>query len=840
MDYGDGDSWDPASLGEYRPGLTALARRLVRDADVADDLVQSTFVRAIERRPARGEGLAGWLRAVLRNEARQRRRGEARRIAREAHAASVSLRADGGDVAARFESAVLLMNAVRGLEPVHREVILLRFFDELPPRKIAARLGVPVKTIDSRIQRALARLRIELDAGHAGDRRRWLVALAPLSEPGLFASALLSAGSLLGGMTVKAMIGILVVTVGLVAAAIFFGSDGSSRREDTARLTSPARPDPPAVGSREAPDLDASASREVARAEVEPSRTTPVPPAAAPATRCGRLVDLDGMPLAGVALRGVPLDAGGASCRALTDASGAFEFAAPSGAYRPECETDDHTLLAVIEFEIEAAGSLPELRLVGAATRAVAGLVVDERGDPVPGAELDFTFADEVRVRLGDDAAHIRRERRVATSSDHGRFAIAGLPAIEGVVCNASKPGFAGVEIELASVDRGDELRIVLARTDAAPATLEGIAFDPAGAPLPGVRLGFGGRPATSDASGRFRFDYDAASPPEKLLACARGLLPVEIPRPEGGAWPSFVEARFSSPPKAIAGIVLDERGEPLPRARVWIADSTPLAAWDQGIWIAESIVSGASMLRIEAEADDRGRFRIGDLLDREYDVKVLDWKRAWITDAGRVRAGDENLVIRLRGEELIPRLSGRVVDSSRRGVAGASVYVLARMLAATAADGMKYYDTANGPSAETDADGNFTLLEVATRDASLDVTRDGLLDDASFEWSDSPPNPLVLVVAWRCDFRVEVEASRGFTEFELRDERGEALPLFRYEPQSIGQVSRGRIVDGRSETLAASDAARELVLVRKDEAGSETIERKPIRLTPGASNVLR
>src|SRR6187431_601686 len=61
-----------------------LARHLVRDADAADDLVQRAWVAAIENPPASAIPPRRWLAAVLRNLAREMRRGEARRARREA------------------------------------------------------------------------------------------------------------------------------------------------------------------------------------------------------------------------------------------------------------------------------------------------------------------------------------------------------------------------------------------------------------------------------------------------------------------------------------------------------------------------------------------------------------------------------------------------------------------------------------------------------------------------------------------------------------------------------------------------------------------------------------
>ena len=72
-----------------------------------------------------------------------------------------------------------LWAAVLTLAEPYRATVLLRFFEGLPPRLIAARLGVPVATVHSRLQRALAQLRHQLDHDFAG-RPQWLAAFAPI------------------------------------------------------------------------------------------------------------------------------------------------------------------------------------------------------------------------------------------------------------------------------------------------------------------------------------------------------------------------------------------------------------------------------------------------------------------------------------------------------------------------------------------------------------------------------------------------------------------------------------------------------------------------------------
>src|SRR5690242_15308136 len=60
-----------------------LARALVRDDAVADDIAQEAFVVAAEQRPDEDRPLRPWLATVVRKLVHTRRRGDARRDARE-------------------------------------------------------------------------------------------------------------------------------------------------------------------------------------------------------------------------------------------------------------------------------------------------------------------------------------------------------------------------------------------------------------------------------------------------------------------------------------------------------------------------------------------------------------------------------------------------------------------------------------------------------------------------------------------------------------------------------------------------------------------------------------
>ena len=60
------------------------------------------------------------------------------------------------------ERAARVGRAVLSLDPAHRAVVTLRFFEALSTRETAQILGVPQGTVMSRLKRALDKLRQEL------------------------------------------------------------------------------------------------------------------------------------------------------------------------------------------------------------------------------------------------------------------------------------------------------------------------------------------------------------------------------------------------------------------------------------------------------------------------------------------------------------------------------------------------------------------------------------------------------------------------------------------------------------------------------------------------------
>src|SRR5262252_8970869 len=134
-----------------------LARTLI--ADEADEVVQLTWLRAIQHGGGDVAEPRSWLARIVRNVAANVRRRRARRRHHETEAAACMLVPSSADLAVREEQRRILVAAVDGLPARLRAVVLLRYFEGLPPRRIAAELGIPVTAAWNRLREGLQVLR---------------------------------------------------------------------------------------------------------------------------------------------------------------------------------------------------------------------------------------------------------------------------------------------------------------------------------------------------------------------------------------------------------------------------------------------------------------------------------------------------------------------------------------------------------------------------------------------------------------------------------------------------------------------------------------------------------
>jgi RNA polymerase sigma factor (sigma-70 family) len=135
---------------------------MTRDNDLADDLLQATFARALESgHAAAGETVRGWLFRVAYNEVLQwRRRTGARQRGQEAvamRAAPADARPPWAGVLER-EQIARVRAAVETLPPEQRRVVEQRIYDEKTFARIAADAGLPLGTVLTRMRLALEKL----------------------------------------------------------------------------------------------------------------------------------------------------------------------------------------------------------------------------------------------------------------------------------------------------------------------------------------------------------------------------------------------------------------------------------------------------------------------------------------------------------------------------------------------------------------------------------------------------------------------------------------------------------------------------------------------------------
>nr|WP_255651415.1 RNA polymerase sigma factor [Corallococcus sp. AS-1-12] len=142
------------------PALRRVGRRLTGSAAEADDLVQETVARALERRGELRdpERLKGWLLAVQRTVFLNSRRGLRPHLEVLEGGLGKALPAEPStDMEAELHARTLsagMQAALDALAPEWRDALWLREVEELSYEEIARVQGCPVGTVRSRLARA--------------------------------------------------------------------------------------------------------------------------------------------------------------------------------------------------------------------------------------------------------------------------------------------------------------------------------------------------------------------------------------------------------------------------------------------------------------------------------------------------------------------------------------------------------------------------------------------------------------------------------------------------------------------------------------------------------------
>ena len=466
----------------------------------------------------------------------------------------------------RLELGRELLDAVVALREPHRTAIYLRFWEGLEPAAIAERLGVPVKTVKSRLYRAIEELRVRLDARSSEGRERWLPALTAFAFP--------RGGALVGGgLVVKK---VLVAVVVVVLAAIAWKSMRFTPRAVDAPAETAAAPR--LEDAREPARIEPAAG-EVERASVESHE-----PAASPTTGSlvVRLLWSDGSPAADVSLD-VQCDADPAPrdefFRRRTDAEGRARF--------PELFAGKVALFvdrgAYFESEV-AAGEERNVDLTLPEGQTVVGKVVGAADEPIVGAEIWIEG-----TRFMCSRWHL--SGRAATD---GSFHARGLgpDAWIGARARGYRSSLVFQVGELPT--RADGAREVSLALESGGAEIEGRVVDPHGAPVAGasVKVGYrgggsvdlpnglrgehrGAVSAETDSDGRFLIVGNVPPGWEPVFVCARGW-PVWSASVDAGEGQRARVDVVLNDPVSVEGRVLDRAGRPVEGARVDISNEHP------------------------------------------------------------------------------------------------------------------------------------------------------------------------------------------------------------------------------------------------------------------------
>lgn len=162
---------DGAAYGElydsYLPRIYAFIYRRVRERAVAEGVTSTTFHRALEnvrRSDFRNESFGGWLYRVASTAVADRtRRGE--RFASLADMDVTGQNAADDLALDSFSLAVdreQLRRALLSLPDQHRDLLVLRYYDDLATDELCAVLGCSSEALAVRLHRALRALRIAI------------------------------------------------------------------------------------------------------------------------------------------------------------------------------------------------------------------------------------------------------------------------------------------------------------------------------------------------------------------------------------------------------------------------------------------------------------------------------------------------------------------------------------------------------------------------------------------------------------------------------------------------------------------------------------------------------
>lgn len=175
---GDKTAWDTL-VDAYWQRLFGYALRATGNAELAQDLVQETFLRIVQRLESYDDQgkFEAWLFRIMVNLVRDHGRSLSRHPTQSTVIESDGQRMEMTDEIAgkgpkphepihQREDVDSLQSALRKLPEGDRQILLLRHFADMPFKDIARTLNCPIGTVLARAHRALGKLRNLMEVNH--------------------------------------------------------------------------------------------------------------------------------------------------------------------------------------------------------------------------------------------------------------------------------------------------------------------------------------------------------------------------------------------------------------------------------------------------------------------------------------------------------------------------------------------------------------------------------------------------------------------------------------------------------------------------------------------------
>ena len=149
-----------AAFDELFPRAFRLARRLVGDTDVAEDIAAEALARAYAHWPRVStlEYRDGWVLRVAANLAVDR-------VRRHPDVIATPVRGAGPDADELVVLRIALVAALGSLPRRQRQAVALRYLGDLTDGQVAVALGISVGSVKTHIHRGLGALRVRLGPG---------------------------------------------------------------------------------------------------------------------------------------------------------------------------------------------------------------------------------------------------------------------------------------------------------------------------------------------------------------------------------------------------------------------------------------------------------------------------------------------------------------------------------------------------------------------------------------------------------------------------------------------------------------------------------------------------